>query len=365
MRRVVAHANRCAYAEAYAEFDGRRAGLDDGAMRQGARPEDTPADRAALEFARKMTVDSASVTDAEFAALLEAHGEKRVVAMVLLLAYANFQDRLLLCLGSPLESGGPGRPLEVTFAPGVLTTRPGPKPPGQSRPLTKAVGTDLIDDDPDWTAISYEDLQARLESQRRRPTRIRVPSWDEVRRGLPPEEAATLKPSRVLWTLVTLGYQPELAIAWKTCMSTFLSEMKIDLTFEEGIFWVTTRAIECSYCMGHVEMGWELAGLTLPEISTRSRLLAGNDWSSFPPEEQRAYAFTRKLNKSPWTISRTDIARLERDFGPERAASVIWAACRGHYMTRVSNGFQLSLERGNVFRNYFQEPSTQRPNGKP
>ena len=27
-------------------------------------------------------------------------------------------------------------------------------------------------------------------------------------------------------------------------------------------------------------------------------------------------------------------------------------ACRGHYMTRISNGFQLSLERDNVFRNW-------------
>ena len=46
-----------------------------------------------------MTVNSASVTDDEFAALVKHHGEKTVVAMVQLMAYANFQDRVVLCLG--------------------------------------------------------------------------------------------------------------------------------------------------------------------------------------------------------------------------------------------------------------------------
>ena len=50
------------------------------------------------------------------------------------------------------------------------------------------------------------------------------------------------------------------------------------------------------------------------------------------------------------------------DFGPERAIVVLTAACRGHYMTRISNGFQLSLERDNVFREWV--PTTPTP-GEP
>ena len=66
MRLVAAHANHCAYAEEYALADGRRAGLDDEAieaLRRGDFSGNSPAEKAALEFARKMTVNSASVTD--------------------------------------------------------------------------------------------------------------------------------------------------------------------------------------------------------------------------------------------------------------------------------------------------------------
>ena len=47
---------------------------------------------------------------------MKHYGEKTVAAMVLSMAYANFQDRLLLCLGSPIEPGGPLPPLDVIFA---------------------------------------------------------------------------------------------------------------------------------------------------------------------------------------------------------------------------------------------------------
>jgi hypothetical protein len=50
---------------------------------------------------------------------------------------------------------------------------------------------------------------------------------------------------------------------------------------------------------------------------------------------------------------------LLHDFGAKKGVMVVVAACRGHYMTRISNGFQLSLERDNVFRNW--APTTPAP----
>ena len=360
MRWVAAHANRCAYAEEYAVADGRRAGLDDEAiqaLRRGDFSQESPAEKAALEFARKMTVDSASVTDGEFADLVKQYGEKTVAAMVLSMAYANFQDGLLLCLGTPMEPGGPLPPLDVVFAPGVLISRPSALPPKTppSRPapsVSPPSGKDRISDDVEWTSLTYDELQARLERQRNKVTRVRVPSWEEVERGLPP---GFTTPNRVVWNLVCLGHQPELAAAWETYLRTSAIETgdKLDRVFGQSLFWVTTRAMNCPYCMGHCEMGLDLAGLSKPEIAQRTRLLAGDNWSSFPSQERAAYAFARKLTRTPWAISAEDVRDLERDFGPERAIIVLAAACRGHYMTRISNGFQLSLERDNVFREWY------------
>ena len=110
IRLVAADVNRSPYGLAYAEADLRRAGIGDEVIRAlnsgdlSALPD---AERAALTFARKMTASADTVSDAEVARLLADFGERKVVAMVLLLAYANFQDRLLLALDLPVEPGGP------------------------------------------------------------------------------------------------------------------------------------------------------------------------------------------------------------------------------------------------------------------
>lgn len=360
MRWVSAHANRCAYAEAYAVADARRAGVDDArlsALGGNGYPGWSASERAALEFARKMTVDSDSVTDEEFAALVDRFGAKQAASMVLLMAYSNFQDRLLLCLGAPIESGGPVAPIDVAFAPDALIASTTPPPPLTKSPLPPPTGQDLVEDDPEWSTLSYDTLQMRLESQRSRPTRLRVPDWSEVARNLP--EGFMKRPSDIVWYRIVFGYAPELAVPFEFLMRTAGAESspKWDRIFGQSLFWVTTRGVKCPYCMGHCEMNWEVAGLTRSEIAERSRLLAGDDWSSFTPAEQHAFAFARKLTKTPWNVSGDDVAALQRDFGPDRALIVMLNASRYHYMTRISNGFQLTLERENVFYDYYNVPA--------
>jgi hypothetical protein len=140
-------------------------------------------------------------------------------------------------------------------------------------------------------------------------------------------------------------------------MRTNMPEMreKMDRVFGISMFWVITRSIDCPYCMGHCEMNWEVAGLPKALIAERSRLLAGDDWSSFPAEEQRAFAFARKLTKYPGRVTDEDIDTLKHDFDTERALFILTYASRCNYMTRISNGFQLRLERENVFFDYYSD----------
>jgi alkylhydroperoxidase family enzyme len=109
MRWTAAHALHCAYSQAYATADLRRAGAGPDEVRALAGdPATLPeAERGPLVFARKMAVEPHAVTDAEVARLIQRHGEKQVVAMVLLVAHAGFQDRLLWALDLPVEAGGP------------------------------------------------------------------------------------------------------------------------------------------------------------------------------------------------------------------------------------------------------------------
>lgn len=370
MQWVSAHAIRCTYAEQSAAADAAGAGVSQSkidALGQKDFPGWQSKDQSALTFALKMTVDSDSVTDEEFAGLVQQFGEKQAASMVLMMAYTNFHDRLLSCLGAALEPDGPLPPLEVKFSPESFVIKTTPPPASKRLPLPKPKGTDLIEDDPEWKSVSYHALQDRLEAQRNKPTRLPIPSWDQVSRNLP--EGLMKKPSDIIWYRIVFGYAPELAVPFEIFMRTAGAEAapKWDRIFGQGLFWVTTRAVKCPYCMGHCEMNWEVAGLSRDEIAERSRLLASDDWSSFKPEEQRAFAFARKLTKSPWTISDSDVTGLVDGFGADRAIIVMLNASRYHYMTRISNGFQLTLERENVFYDYYnvKSPAAAAPSSVP
>ena len=101
MRWVGANANRCEYAMQAAALDARIACVDEAkisALSQTNYAGWSATERLALAFASKMTLDSESVTDKEFEQLVAGFGERIAASMVLLMAYSNMQDRLLLCL---------------------------------------------------------------------------------------------------------------------------------------------------------------------------------------------------------------------------------------------------------------------------
>jgi alkylhydroperoxidase family enzyme len=244
MRWVAAHANRCTYGEAYAAADLRRAGASDEDIKalagdHSSLPEH---ERLALTFSRKLTLAADTVTDDEMARLIKLHGEKNVTAMVLLLAYANFQDRLLLTLDLPVEPGGPLNPLDVHFAKSPVTAMNRPPLPGD--PKEKK---DFRVNDAEWRSKDFAALQREMEGQRGREPRILVPTWEDALKNLPEGVPAPANPVRIRWSLVCMGYQPELALGWLTCLRTFAQESKQDRVLEEMIFWVITRSINCFY----------------------------------------------------------------------------------------------------------------------
>lgn len=268
--------------------------------------------------------------------------------MVLLAAYGNFQDRLFLALNLPVELVGPLPPLAVRFDSEAFS--PPPSPPLRRRQPLLAAGDGFpLVDDPKWSELDYEVLQGRMEIQRRRKSRVRIPTWEEIQAKLPPEYP-THQPVSIASALVCVGHVPELALPWNAVARMFWAETQQDRIWEESLFWIQTRVLECSYCMGHCEMRLELAGLDRAAIAQRLRRLASGDWSCFSPDDQLAFAFACLLTKSPWEVTDGDIEAVKRGLGERRALHSIWWLCRGLYATCIASGFQLPLERENVFR---------------
>jgi alkylhydroperoxidase family enzyme len=245
MRWTAAHANRCAYAEAYALADLQRAGATPAevAALTGKREAMPEAERAALAFADKLTRAASTVTDEEVRRLREYHGDAKVVAMVQLLAHANFQDRLLLTFAFPVEEGGPRPALEVRFAKPLSAVEAPPR-----RPPLDALRMATADPrDAEWAQLDFTFLQGKLDAQRAREPRIPVPPWEEVRKHLPAGTPPPAKPLRIRWSLVCSGYQPELAAGWSACTRGFAEDARQDRVFEESLFWVVTRSLQCFY----------------------------------------------------------------------------------------------------------------------
>jgi hypothetical protein len=98
--------------------------------------------------------------------------------------------------------------------------------------------------DAEWLAFDFAALQKKLVGQRAREPRIRVPSWAEFRRENPNPPAS---PLRIKWSLVCSGYQPKLGQGWSTCTRAFGEEAGQNRVFEELLFWVVTRSLNCFY----------------------------------------------------------------------------------------------------------------------
>jgi hypothetical protein len=173
------------------------------------------------------------------------------------------------------------------------------------------------------------------------------------------------KPSDIVWYRIAFGYADELAVPFEIYMRTSGSEISQnwDRIFGNSMFWMVTDAMKCPYCMGHCEMNWEVVGLDADAIARRSEVLAGADWSMFTAAEQRALAFARKLTKTPGAITQEDVNELRKGFGDERAMFLMANASRYNYMTRISNGFQLTLESTNVFWDYYRLPTPEKSAG--
>jgi alkylhydroperoxidase family enzyme len=354
LRYAAAAANRCPMGQSIALADAKRAGLDAdrlSSLERGDTQGWSEPEQRALAFARKMSLASSKVTDSEFAELVRDYGPHATAAFVLHLAHANFQDRLFHCLGIA-GRGEDLPPLAVAFEPSKQMhrmTAPALIEPAPLKSRSIAAGAPGNASDEPGQLQTWQD---RLEFQRARATRLPVPTAEEVERQLPP---GTVKPMRIVWNLICQGYAPELAIPWEMLMRANASEMSplVNRVFAVGMFWVITKTIDCPYCMGHCEMNWEVAGLNRDQILERSQILSGDDWTAFPAAEQTGFAFARKLTQSPWEITAADVGALIKAFGPDPAFAVMMYACRCNYMTRISNGFQLTLERDNVFWEYF------------
>jgi hypothetical protein len=108
------------------------------------------------------------VTDADVEELLTDWGPPNLTAIVLTLAYANFQDRLFQSLGIEAGSGDPLLPPNIRFDWEALKEKPLVVPVRVvPEPLVGTAEVPLRVDDPAWLSAPLDDLRNHSQSSRR------------------------------------------------------------------------------------------------------------------------------------------------------------------------------------------------------
>lgn len=195
--------------------------------------------RMAVAFARKLTLEGSAITDEEFASLLRLYGPEKVTAIVHTVAYANFQNRVVLGLGA---DGDPVPPVDAKFDPDRLAkVRTPPRPPWEDLKTVTAPGFSVR---VDWSKKTQEELHRGLDKQKERKLRIPLPDPSRLA-DLPPKEQEGA--AKILWNTVSSGYQPALPRAWFAALYTYYDEAQVDRVFTNSVFWVVTRTNDCFY----------------------------------------------------------------------------------------------------------------------
>jgi hypothetical protein len=247
IRWIAARTNGSLYAEACARDDLLRAGgnvveLD---LIETAPEQLSDKERRVFAFARRMCQAAYEVTDADVEELLRDWGSADLTAIVLTLAYANFQDRIFQALGIQVAEGERLSALNVRFdwdafrekGPSA-SAREAPSPPFDAAHVPARVA------DERWSA-PLEDLERQL-SQTRAP-RVPIPPADVVERQTPPGIFPPGRTASIKWNCITYGYQPRLTHAWFLTMQRFREESALPDDFRQSVFWVVTRSNWCFY----------------------------------------------------------------------------------------------------------------------
>ena len=246
IRWAVADTLHCDFQSAYATADLMLLGLD----RRDVKifPDDSDArerlDQEVVAFARKLTEAAYSVTDEEVSKLVDQIGLEQVVGIVHTVAFANFQCRLAQGLKCELDVSEPAVP------PLDLSTNTGNPndPPAPQRPAFPASVEDKylarLSNPTEWNRFQVEDIKQGLTKQQNRAGRVPIPT-DEQLDGFTDEELQ--RSGRVIWSRVSLAYQPELTRAWFRLMNAFRSDSAMDQVFCNSLFLVVTRSNDCFY----------------------------------------------------------------------------------------------------------------------
>jgi AhpD family alkylhydroperoxidase len=120
--------------------------------------------------------------------------------------------------------------------------------------------------------------------------------------------------------------------------------LSLGSAFQTQLFWVVSRANNCTYCMGHQEAKLSAAGLTDDEIAALD-----GAWDQFDPAKRAALEFTSKLTNEPHALADSDIESLRKHFTDTQITEIVLAVANFNAMNRWTGPLRIPQEDRHVF----------------
>ncbi len=120
--------------------------------------------------------------------------------------------------------------------------------------------------------------------------------------------------------------------------------MTLGYPFTTRLFWIVSRANNCTYCLGHQEAKLASTGMTDDQIGALD-----GDWAAYGEADRAAFAFTKKLCIEPHAVGDADIAALRAHFNDAQIAEIILSVAGFDAMNRWTGSLRIPQEDRHVF----------------
>jgi alkylhydroperoxidase family enzyme len=188
------------------------------------------------------------------------------------------------------------------------------------------------------------ELKAVLEASKHNPPRLPSPPLSEADR----EAMARADWSGADWSIYNNGrmrkYYLPAELADLSGLRGDDPAMTLGGRFQTMLFWIVSRANNCTYCMGHQESKLAAAGLVDDQIAELD-----GDWSSFPETDRAAFALARKLTHEPHRITDADIDTARRFYTDVQVLEIINAVGNFNAMNRWTGALRIPQEEHRVY----------------
>lgn len=316
---IVSRANNCHYCLGHQEHKLLTAGMleDEIAALDIDWQQFSPADRAALAFARKLTVNPHEIRDADFQPLRQHFTDRQIVEIVFTIASNNSTNRWTDSLGIPQDRQFRDEPLQLDT-------------PTAER-YAHAPSTVIIQGPVDRGELpSSEVVTQMLAECRQSEPRVALLPLDQL-----PAELAT---PAVTWVRA-LGYFPDTAAEQRRLWDSVTQEGLISPRLKGLIRWTTARENRAWYSTGHAAEELLAQGLSLAQVLELEKSHDG-----LSPAEVAAVKFAAKLTREPQQIADADVAALRSHFPDHEVAEVVFCTCLANSFDRFTSALALPLE---------------------